>query len=102
MAVALARNAVVIGIDQNGGRIVFQKIVSLAFESDRYSPADSLSFTALDAVSDRLIVRAELALDGKKVFEGGLSMCRGRPSARTGATTASSAGEIPAGCWTMK
>lgn len=70
MAVALARNAVVIGIDQNGGRIVFQKIVSLAFESDRYSPADSLSFTALDAVSDRLIVRAELALDGKKVFEG--------------------------------
>lgn len=60
----------VTGTTKNGQTIAFRKLTEFSFRSDRFSPADRLRFTALDAIGAQRVTQVQVKLGGKVLFDG--------------------------------
>ena len=69
MAVRSSGNVRITGTAIDDQKVTFQKIVSLSFESDRFTPADELQFTVLDVLNGRFKF-ITMELNGRKIFDG--------------------------------
>lgn len=69
MAVAFPNDVAVYGRSYQGQTVEFQNLLSLQFESDRFSPADSLQFSAAGDAPER-ISWIRMTLGGSLFFEG--------------------------------
>jgi hypothetical protein len=63
-------NVVIYGTTISGEVIEFQKILSYYWDSDRYTPVDSLEFSVLDELGTQTIVSVTMKIDGAVVFDG--------------------------------
>ena len=58
------------GIDAKNKSYVFEKPIAFYLQSDRFTPADSFEFTAMDNIGTRKMVKLRVRIDGKQIFWG--------------------------------
>lgn len=58
------------GITHLNEEIIFSKVIDFSFQSDRFSPADTVYIKVLDNIKNKKITDIIVSLDNKKIFDG--------------------------------